>query len=70
MLGIGDCFHDSPRLLLALQLIATIRGPILNWTCASSNRHCANSLNSVRFIEYTKQVGWKKNGPDALDLLT
>ena len=52
MLGIGNCFHDSPRLPLALQFIATLRGPVLDDSPIHSKLRIAR-LFSVEYIQKT-----------------
>ena len=54
MLGIGNCFHDSLRLPLALQLIATLRGPVLN----DSPIHSKLRIAPLFSTEYFQEVGF------------
>jgi len=51
MLGIGNCFHDSPRHPLALQFIATLRGPVLNDSPIHSKLRIARHFSIECFVE-------------------
>jgi len=59
MLGVGNCFHDCPCLLLALQLIATICGPILNCIPISSQLRIARlfSFEYIQEISLLQELG-------------
>src|SRR5208337_1456465 len=50
MLGIGNRFHDSPRLPLALQFIATLRGPVLDDSPIHSKLRIAR-LFSIKYFQ-------------------
>jgi len=51
MLGIGNCFYDSPCLPLAFQFIATLRVPVLNDTPIHSKFRIARLFSVEYFPE-------------------